>query len=450
MKSIDLFEALNDIPADILLSAEARYTAEPQRRIDRRSGFTQSGWFVAGVSIAVALGVIVLIMRIMPHLPASPSPTPGGSIAGYETNADGLHTEPDTYPDTPPNAYPNTAVLLSELPDDKVRLSSGAWGVQPTMTLLNGLWIGEDGLWTGIDVDIDQWYFLDIEPTLYIGIGADRDLLLHLPDGFKAETFALYQADENNQATRFWTGSGIPDWCLRTEDGAERTLNTGVFYLTFGVHKYGRTVDGETEHWYYEAAVRLVVTENPSGQDGTEPSGTTTTEPAKPVVIPPDTSVPVSLIPDGTEFWWEIIGVGDGARGIVAGKHLVSCLITTPEGQVCGDMNPPIEQFNGAEKQPTLHVDTRSLSLKFHKPQGYVGGTKAYLMDENGDTVQVFSLDDDGTFVLTNDKPGDAVILYLGVDVIQYVEPAAVPDGQEMPAVLDEYRFEILIRLVLR
>ena len=43
MKSIDLFEALNDIPADILLSAEARYTAEPQRRIDRRSGFAQSG-----------------------------------------------------------------------------------------------------------------------------------------------------------------------------------------------------------------------------------------------------------------------------------------------------------------------------------------------------------------------------------------------------------------------
>lgn len=264
MKSIDLFEALNDIPADILLSAEARYTAEPQRRIDRRSGFAQSGWFVAGVSIAVALGVIVLIMRIMPHLPASPSPTPGGSIAGYETNADGLHTEPDTYPDTPPNAYPNTAVRLSELPDDKVRLSSGAWGVQPTMTLLNGLWIGEDGLWTGIGVNIDQWYFLDIEPTLYIGIGADRDLLLHLPDGLKAETFALYQADENNQATRFWTGSGIPDWCLRTEDGEERRLNTGVFYLTFGVHKYGRTVDGETEHWYYEAAVRLVVTENPS------------------------------------------------------------------------------------------------------------------------------------------------------------------------------------------
>lgn len=190
MKSIDLFEALNDIPADILLSAEARYTAEPQRRIDRRSGFAQSGWFVAGVSIAVALGVIVLIMRIMPHLPAPPSPTPGpgGSIAGYETNADGLHTEPDTYPDTPPNAYPNTAVRLSELPDDKVRLSSGAWGVQPTMTLLNGLWIGEDGLWTGAEVDIDQWYFLDIEPTLYIGIGADRDLLLHLPDGFKVET----------------------------------------------------------------------------------------------------------------------------------------------------------------------------------------------------------------------------------------------------------------------
>ena len=52
--------------------------------------------------------------------------------------------------------------------------------------------------------------------------------------------------------------------------------------------------------------------------------------------------------------------------------------------------------------------------------------------------------------MLTNDKPGDAVILYLGVDVTQYVEPAAVPDGQEMPAVLDEYRFEILIRLVLR
>ena len=71
-------------------------------------------------------------------------------------------------------------------------------------------------------------------------------------------------------------------------------------------------------------------------------------------------------------------------------------------------------------------------------------------MDETGKTVQVFSLDDDGTFVMTNDKPGDAVILYLGVDVIQYVEPAAVPDGQEMPAVLDEYRFEILIRLVLR
>ena len=113
-------------------------------------------------------------------------------------------------------------------------------------------------------------------------------------------------------------------------------------------------------------------------------------------------------------------------------------------------MNPPIEQFKGAEKQPTLHVDTRILPLKFHKPQGYVGGTKAYLMDENGDIVQVFSLDDDGTFVLTNDKPDDVVILYLGVDVTQYVEPAAVPDGQEMPAVLDEYRFDILIRLVLR
>ena len=249
---------------------------------------------------------------------------------------------------------------------------------------------------------------------------------------------------------RTLSAAGVPDWCLRTEDGAERTLNTGVFYLTFGVHKYGRTVDGETEHWYYEAAVRLVVTENPSGQDGTEPSGTTTTEPAKPAVIPPDTSVPVSLIPDGTEFWWEIIGVGDGARGIVAGKHPVSCMITTPEGQVCGDMNPPIEQFKGAEKQPTLHVDTRILPLKFHKPQGYVGGTKAYLMDENGDTVRVFSLDDDGTFVLMNDKPDGVVILYLGVDVMQYVEPAAVPDGQEMPAVLDEYRFEILIRLVLR
>ncbi|UKI12527.1 MAG: hypothetical protein L6V84_07535 [Oscillospiraceae bacterium] len=71
-------------------------------------------------------------------------------------------------------------------------------------------------------------------------------------------------------------------------------------------------------------------------------------------------------------------------------------------------------------------------------------------MDENGDTVRVFSLDDDGTFVLMNDKPDGVVILYLGVDVMQYVEPAAVPDGQEMPAVLDEYRFEILIRLVLR
>ena len=71
-------------------------------------------------------------------------------------------------------------------------------------------------------------------------------------------------------------------------------------------------------------------------------------------------------------------------------------------------------------------------------------------MDENGDTVRVFSLDDDGTFVLMNDKPDGVVILYLGVDVMQYVEPAAVPDGQEMLTVLDEYRFEILIELVLR
>ena len=70
MKSIDLFEALNDIPADILLSAEARYTAEPQRRIDRRSGFAQSGWFVAGVSIAVALGVIAH------HAPSARVPKP--------------------------------------------------------------------------------------------------------------------------------------------------------------------------------------------------------------------------------------------------------------------------------------------------------------------------------------------------------------------------------------
>ena len=52
--------------------------------------------------------------------------------------------------------------------------------------------------------------------------------------------------------------------------------------------------------------------------------------------------------------------------------------------------------------------------------------------------------------MLTNDKPGDVVILYLGVDATQYVEPAAAPDGQEMPDVLDEYRFDILIRLVLR
>ena len=366
MKPIDLFEAMNDLPPDILLSAEAHRSDTPAHPPRRRLNLAQSGWFAAGISLFVALGVIITLVKAMNR--ASDRPSPGLSPNGSHANAEGTYT---TSPEKPDRGYevqfgfPDTAVPLAQLPDDTVRLISGTWGVQPSMTLLSGEWMGEGGTWVSRDVDIDPLYFLSTETTLYLEVGTDSMLKLYRPDAIVQDgAFRLYQASGDNNARLLWEGDQLRGWCQPNEDGGSRTLNTGVFYLTVPLTRHGATVDGKTEVWNYEAAVRLVVTDTQPYRQETTREAETEDE-TQPAVPSSDTSVAVAEIPAADVFWWEI---GDGSRGIVAAKCFVSCTIYRDGDVLCGDGSSTMEQFRSGSLQPTLPVTGDKLALKFHMP----------------------------------------------------------------------------------
>ena len=449
MKPIDLFEAMNDLPPDILLSAEARRSDVPARPAHRRPNLAQSGWFAAGISLFVALGVIVVLVKAMNHAPDSSTANPAqnGAIANATAADTTSHEkEEETFGYEVLFGYPSTAVPLAQLPDDAVYLSAGTWGAQPSMTLLSGDWI-EDGTWVGIDADIDPLYFLDIEPTLYLEVEADPVLKLYLPDTtVQNGSFSLYHASGDGNVSLIWRGDRLSGWCLPDESGASRTLNVGVFYLTVPLTQFRTTVTGETETRNYEAAIRLVVTDRQPYQQETTGESRTGDETRLPLTVP-DMSVPVGEISASDVFWWEI---GDGTRGVTAGKYMQSCTIYMSDGQQAeGCCASLMDQFYNSA-QPTISVTGDTLALKFHMPSetGYVAVRSACLIDESERVLRTYSLTD-GSLLLERDDAGGAGVVFLSVSVLQYREPAKLPEDMTRLGLLDEYRFDILIRLIL-
>lgn len=451
MKPIDLFEAMNDLPPDILLSAEAHRSDTPARPPRRRLNLAQSSWFAAGISLFVALGVVVTLVKVMNRAadnPASglvPNGTVADALAGFTTLPDAPSTGQDRGYEVQ-FGFPDTAVPLAQLPNDTAHLTCGTWGVPLFMGLLSGTWMDKDGMWVGRDANINLLYFLGIETTLYLEIGTDSALRLSLPDSTVQDgSFKLYQASGDNDARLLWEGDQLSGWCQPSEDGASRTLNTGVFYLTVPLTRHGATVDGKTEVWNYEAAVRLVVTDKQPYRQETTGEAETGDE-TQPTVPSSDTSVAVAEIPASDVFWWEI---GDGTRGIAAAKCFVSCTIYQLNGEVlCGDGNSTMEQFRSHSPQPTLPVTGDKLALKFHMPTGtgYEEVRQAVLMDESENILETYSLTD-GAFLLERDDAMRQRAVFLKVSVLQYEELSTLSRDMAGLGLLNEYRFDILIRL---
>lgn len=119
MKSTDLFDALNQLPDDMITSAEvspeARAAGEyavttNEKRRSRASRIFSSGWFAAALSLVVSLGVVALIIRAGRTEPGviTPAGTAGSTPA---TAPEELNHDPGT-----PSVYSYQFSQLPALP----------------------------------------------------------------------------------------------------------------------------------------------------------------------------------------------------------------------------------------------------------------------------------------------------------------------------------------------
>lgn len=411
MKNTDLFEALNDLPEDMLASAES-HSRRTTDRPSRQSWFAEhNGLVAAAASVVVALSTLtVLLWAPWSHTqPPAPPPATGGVADGeipgppVDQEPNGASTGGETELMTDPgntDERADDAVPVETIPRDVPYLRLGELAVVPNLTLPSGLWIDENGEWTDADVEIDMEGFLKASPTLLMAVGDDLRLTLYEAE-YTVGRAELYHRQEDGDLAMEWQGDfDGPRW-TEWVDGSERMLNEGVYYLLLSFSMYGDTRDGMTEHWEQLAAVRLVVG-NPSTEQPPEDE-TTPTEVEPPVPsdqAPADTSRLAELLTssDRQNGWWEL----PDTRALVA---------TLIEGQIAytpadGDMTvtetmAPIYQFMEMKNAAVLHGTADDLiHMTFNLPSDLKADecTLRYILyDQTGANV-LLSTDNERNF----------------------------------------------------
>lgn len=416
MKNTDMFEALNDLPDDMLAAAEAGKGRASAGGAPHRNWFSEHNGLVAAIaSVVVGLGTLGLLLMAPWNKAGTGTPgiTPGGTTAETsaglsdgeraDLNAEGnglagesaesipteLMTIVDDSPDDPSDERADDAVPIEDIPRDVPYLQLGDHAVVLTLSLYRGDWLDENGAWTGKDAEIDLEGFLKASPTLHMAVGDDLKLTLY-EAAYTAGRAELYYRQANGNLAMEWKGDfGGSRW-TEWVDGSERMLNEGVHYLVFSFERYGDTRDGMTEHWEYLAPVTLVI-----GNAGTEqPIETTPGESDPPVPsdqVPADTSLLTELLTSSgrQNGWWELPDKRALVTTLIEGQ--ISHVLPTGE-RITTETAAPIYQFVEIEGAAVLHcaVNDFFTNMTFNLPSDLKADecTLRYLLyDQTGDNV---------------------------------------------------------------
>lgn len=418
MKNTDLFEAMNDLPDDMLESAESRSRQTGGGRPKRSWVAAHNGAIAAAVSVVVALGTMTVLLltpwnRSQGTPPDDTSGVANGVIPGESADntsgaekADNPETPADQTPDeastggetelmTDPgitDERADDAVPIETIPRDVPYLRLGDLAVVPRLTLLNGLWMDENGEWVGADVEIDMEGFLKASPTLRMAVGDDLRLTLYEAE-YTVGSAELYHRQENGDLAMAWSGDfNAPRW-TEWGDGSNRTLNEGIYYLLFSFSMYGDTRDGMTEHWEQLAAIRLVVGD-PAAEQPVETTPGVVEPPVPSDQVPADTSLLAELLTnsDRQNGWWEL----PDKRALVTSLIEGQIAYTPADGDmVVTETMAPICQFMEMENAAVLHGTTDDLiHMTFNLPSDLKADecTLRYILyDQTGDNVLLSS-----------------------------------------------------------
>lgn len=398
MKNTDLFEAMNDLPDDMLESAESRSRQTGGGSPKRNWIAAHNGAIAAAVSVLVALGTMTVLLltpwnRSQGTPPVDTSGVVNGVIPGEtaDRRPDGASTENESDLMTEPGIA-DDAVPIETIPRDVPYLRLGDLAVVPHLSLPAGDWMDENGEWTGANVEIDTEAFMKASPTLRMAVGDDLRLTLYEAE-YTVGRAELYHRQENGELAMAWKGDfDGPRW-TEWVDGSERILNEGVYYLLFSFTMFGDTRDGRTEHWEQLAAVRLVVG-NPSAEQPVETTPDEVEPPVPSDQVPADTSLLAELLTSSARQngWWEL----PDKRALVTSLIEGQIAYTPADGDmVVTESMAPISQFMEMENAAVLHGTADDLiHMTFNLPIDLKEDecTLRYLLyDQSGDNVLLSS-----------------------------------------------------------
>lgn len=422
MKNTDMFEALNDLPDDMLESAEG-HGHRASGGSPRRSWFAEhNGAIAAAVSVIVALGTMAaLLLTPWNRSQGTPSVGTGGSndglIPGQPSDNGSLYGTPgDETAEEPYTDLSDTSVPIEDIPRDAPYLQLGDRAVALTLSIYGGEWLDENGEWMGVDADIDMEGFLKASPTLRMAVGDDLKLTLY-EAAYTAGRAELYAQQADGDLAMEWKGDFGGNRWTEWVDGSERMLNDGIYYLVFSFEQYGDTRDGMTEHWEYLASVKLVV-----GNAATEQPIETTPGESEPPV-PADNSLLTEQLTssDRQNGWWKLPDKRALVTTLIEGQ--ISHVLPTGE-RITTDTAAPIYAFMEMEDAAVLHCTVDDFTkMTFNLPSDLKEDectVKYVLYDQTGNNI-LFSSDNEQNFQVMLAK-------YFGRDFVieQYVLEVAI------------------------